>query len=668
METVLVPGSSFFYFFRTRPWLFAWLAFFLWQSVGQRAVAGAGFSFAGMADDAAFVLLGLALFAALEVLPRVPRGVVMLAAGAIIATFTFSNLLFFRFFQTYLTGASVVMLDQVPAASSSVRALLGPRAVVGGAMIPATLLVCSVWATSLHGPRRGIRAAILLAAAAALLFTGHLALADRDFRAAQHNPALRVARQGVGRLLVLLQLDRYAERARIRRHLIQTYNLPPGTIYRSGASSSLPLLRAPRGGERWPGPGERLNVVLILMESVRSYEAAINSSAPSVTPNLRSLAARGIAVSQFYAAGHQTVRSELAILCSVIPNIGGGQVYSLHPFLQASCLPEMLGKQGYATMWFNAADASFGNAEEFLTAHGVQQIHDKRRFAGRKLRKPRVGWGPSDEDLFDYLLEVLDRAQRPFFAEVLTLSNHHPWNHAYGIPRPTDLDTSGEATIYRDYLHGIHYTDHAVGRFFRMARTRPWFSRTIFVLTGDHGMRLRPRAFSGEGHLPARDVDLTYRVPLIIYSPGNITPRRLKMVASQIDVAPTLLELLGVRTANAFMGVSMLGPTPLNRRLAIMGDEDGWSIRQGDQRCYRVGGMCRLAAPLRCPAGVDPLASVHTCFHTPGDLLFPPATGPGPRLLPGQGREALLQRGRRLTEFNRFLISTDSLFRDTAIQ
>ena len=91
-------------------------------------------------------------------------------------------------------------------------------------------------------------------------------------------------------------------------------------------------------------------------------------------------------------------------------------------------------------------------------------------------------------------------------------------------------------------------------------------------------MRLRPGAFSGRRRLAVRDVDLSYRVPLIIYAPGRVKPRRLQLVASQIDLAPTVLELLGVRTDNAFMGVSLLGPTPPGRRFAIMGDENGWSI------------------------------------------------------------------------------------------
>ncbi len=648
---------------RLRPWVLAWLAFFAWQSAGLRALAGGSLSLAGAADDAAFVALGLALFFALEALPSLARGLLMAVAGAAVLVFNLSNHLFQAFFQTYLTLESVIMLEQVPAAASSVLALMTPRAAVGALLIPATLLVACVWAAGLHGPRRGLRAAGILCGAAALLVSAHLALADDDFRAAQHNPILRVARQGVARLPAVLRLEQDAARARIARALGRTYNLPPAAAYQTGASPDLPLLRIPVGGERWPAAGRRLNVVLILMESVRSLEAALHSGGPSVTPNLRALAAGGLSVTQFYAAGHQTVRSELAILCSVLPNIGGGQIYSLHPYLQASCLPELFGARGYTTLWFNAADASFGNAEEFLTAHGVQQIHDRRRLARRKLRRPHIGWGAADEDLFDHVLETLDRARGPFFAEVLTLSNHHPWRHEYGVPRPTTIDTTGEARLYRDYLHGIHYTDHAVGRFFRQARRRPWFRRTLFVITGDHGMRMRPRSFSGARHLPARDVELTYRVPLIIYSPGNVAPRRLDRVGSQIDVAPTVLELLGVRTANAFMGVSLIGPTPPGARVAVMGDENGWSIRQGRRRCYRVGQMCRSTEPLRCPKNTDPLASVHTCLETPGDLLFPRAGEAAPTLLRGAARGQLMARGRRLGEFNRFLVKTDSLYR-----
>ncbi len=93
------------------------------------------------------------------------------------------------------------------------------------------------------------------------------------------------------------------------------------------------------------------------------------------------------------------------------------------------------------------------------------------------------------------------------------------------------------------------YADYAIGRLMAEARKQPWFDRTVFVIVADH--------CAGSARKYALPVE-QYRIPLIIYSPSNLEPRRVDTVASQIDVAPTVLGLLRFDYASRFIGRDIL--------------------------------------------------------------------------------------------------------------
>ena len=152
-------------------------------------------------------------------------------------------------------------------------------------------------------------------------------------------------------------------------------------------------------------------------------------------------------------------------------------------------------------------------------------------------------WGVADEDLFDLALRELDArhtAGRRFFAHVMTTSNHRPFTYPEGrIDIPSHSGREG----------GVKYTDYAIGRFIAQARTRPWFGNTLFVLVADHTHQGR-----GKQDLPLE----AYHIPLIFLAPGHIAPGRIETLASQIDVGPTLLGMLGIGYTSRFFGQDIL--------------------------------------------------------------------------------------------------------------
>jgi phosphoglycerol transferase MdoB-like AlkP superfamily enzyme len=148
----------------------------------------------------------------------------------------------------------------------------------------------------------------------------------------------------------------------------------------------------------------------------------------------------------------------------------------------------------------------------------------------------------ADEDLFKLAVSELDKrwaAHKPFFAHVMTVSNHRPFAYPPGridIPPGTREGA-------------VKYTDFAIGQFIDRARSRPWFAHTLFAIVADHTHKGR-----GRTELPPDN----YHIPLIVYSPGQVRPGRVDTLASQIDVAPTLLGMLGFGYRSRFFGHDVL--------------------------------------------------------------------------------------------------------------
>ena len=300
------------------------------------------------------------------------------------------------------------------------------------------------------------------------------------------------------------------------------------------------------------GPARPLNVVLVSIESMGAEFLGSYGHPPGLTPTLDRLSQAGLWFSNAYATGNRTVRGLEALTLSLPPT--PGQSIVRRPKNEGLfSLGSVLRHNGYDTLFAYGGYGYFDNMNAFFEGNGYRVI-DRTRIPKDKIAFENV-WGVADESLFDHVIAELDRqqaeAQRPFFVHVMTTSNHRPYTYPAGridIPSGTGRDGA------------VKYADWAVGHFLEEAARHAWFADTVFVITADHGANAR-----GGIEIP---VD-KYRIPLFIYAPRHIAPQRVDRLMSQIDIAPTLLGLLGVSHYSKFFGRDILHTTPAGDRAFV---------------------------------------------------------------------------------------------------
>ena len=282
-----------------------------------------------------------------------------------------------------------------------------------------------------------------------------------------------------------------------------------------------------------------LNLVIVLQESLgATFVKSLGGLA--VTPELERLKDQGWWFEQLYATGTRSVRGIEAVVAGYPPTPARSTVklsLSQHNFYT---LADGLGRQGYHTEFVYGGEAHFDNMRSFFTGNGFQKIVDigdmKPAFVG--------SWGASDDDLFDKSLERLRdlHAQRvaqdqPFFSLIFTSSNHEPFEFPDGKITLHDRD---KQTVN----NAVKYADQALGRFIREAKKQAYWKDTVFLIVADHDNRVY-----GNSLVPIKK----FHIPGLILG-ADIEPRRIKPIASQIDLAPTLLSLLAVSSTHPMIG------------------------------------------------------------------------------------------------------------------
>ncbi|OME04210.1 phosphoglycerol transferase [Paenibacillus odorifer] len=290
------------------------------------------------------------------------------------------------------------------------------------------------------------------------------------------------------------------------------------------------------------------NIVVIQAEAFMNFVVGRSISGQEITPNLNALIKENTYFSNYY---HQTSQgrtsdADFTSNASLYPLVSGS-VFVRYPDHQFHTLPAILKSKDYSTNAFHAYEGSFWNRQIMYNAMGYDHFYNKKDYT---IDEP-LGWSLGDKSFLRQSLDIMDTSEtikQPFYSFLTTLSSHHP----YSLPADKQGLDTGEfkGTIFGDYLQAVHYTDEALGEMVKEMKQRGLWDNTIVAFYGDHDNSIQETSyyeqFLGKS-LSALDMQqIMHQVPLLIHLPGSNASVLDSAPAGQLDLTPSLLHLLGI--------------------------------------------------------------------------------------------------------------------------
>jgi len=287
-------------------------------------------------------------------------------------------------------------------------------------------------------------------------------------------------------------------------------------------------------------------VVFVLLESWNfDYVDSFAGKGYGVTPYFDAMAADGLRFTRFYAAGQRSIEGIQATLTGIpalkgLPRIDAGIGVS-----NISRLGSMVRQRGYSTLFIQSS------ARDSFKISGIAAATGFEQFYGMEDIPLRLGYPDPDGAVFgwDYdtlqlMKEKLDALKPPFLAYAFTGTTHEP----YPLLPPQFTVRPHGANDENGYLNALKYADWSLGQFMAEARRAPWFDDTIFIFTADHANHFQ----KGKGLLQR------FHTPFLIYAPKFFAGEERRVIGSQLDVLPTILDLIGVDAEFAALGESLM--------------------------------------------------------------------------------------------------------------
>lgn len=297
--------------------------------------------------------------------------------------------------------------------------------------------------------------------------------------------------------------------------------------------------------EQFHGLASGRNVILVLLESTGAAYLHTYGAAEDPTPNLTAMAKSSIVLENAYAVYPESIKGLFSVLCSEYAAMDTApETYERAP---NPSVAQTLRHAGYRTALFHSGRFDYLGMQSIIRNRGFEVLEDAGNIGGNH----QSSFGVEESSAVKRILHWIDTLAAPdrFFITYLPIAGHHPYDSVGSGPFP-DGDDLGR------YRNALHCGDAALGDLIGGLQERGLYEKTLFVFLGDHGEAFGQH--SGNFGHTLFIYEENVRVPCLIAAPGALEEQtRIKPVASTIDLAPTILELLDIPTPREFEGRSV---------------------------------------------------------------------------------------------------------------
>lgn len=298
------------------------------------------------------------------------------------------------------------------------------------------------------------------------------------------------------------------------------------------------------------GVAQGKNLIIIQMESYQQFLMNLKIDGKEITPHMNKLARESLYFPNFFQNVGQGNTSDAEFVVNTsfyIPPRGAATQHYADRVLPS--LPKLLQAEGYDTATFHTNVVEFWNRGELYKALGFNRYYDKAFFG----EDDKLFFGASDDALYSKTAAELKKMHdtgKPFYAQVISMSAHHPYTipeEKYRMTLPERYD----GTFVGDYIRSQNYADDALGKFIEQLKKDGIWDNSMVVVYGDH-LGLPIYSLDNKDKELMREIygrdynsgDMI-NIPLIIHGEG-LQPEVKEQVGGQIDLLPTVSNLLGV--------------------------------------------------------------------------------------------------------------------------
>lgn len=299
------------------------------------------------------------------------------------------------------------------------------------------------------------------------------------------------------------------------------------------------------------GAAKGKNLIVIQLESFQNFLIGLNIDGTEITPNMNKLVKESQYFNHFYQMVGQGNTSDAEFVVNTsfyIPPDGAATMRYVDRELPS--LPKLLQGAGYDTATFHTNTVEFWNRGELYKSLGWNNYYDNTYFG----EEDAFFFGASDEVLYKKTAEELQRmsdAGKPFYTQVISMSAHHPFTipeYKYHMTLPERY----EGTLVGDYIRAQNYADYALGQFIDDLKARGIWDNSVVVLYGDH-MGLPLYSLNDDEKQLMTEIyghEYSYsdmmNIPLVISMPGSTKGEVHTQLGGEVDILPTVANLLGV--------------------------------------------------------------------------------------------------------------------------